>query len=629
MKRKDHTRHLHLATAVVAGALAALGSAPAAAATPDELEAAVRKIDRALYAQCEADVRAWLDARLAKYGDFGVFPDLPPHHLAIDDDGRAATFNLGRGGICDAGAQLFRAYEMLGDEKYLRAALRTADALLAVQQPNGHFAGGPHRVNRDGQVTVGGDRNVIRVQDGAQFRPFAYLLYAHRLTGEKKYFEAARRCADLFVEHIQHPEYGWCGDTYEAGALKRHAHYESDGGSYNDFATTDPLRMTIMMYHLTGERKYLARSAKIGQWIFDTQLGEGEVRGWCQQYKADNTPAHARGFEQPVIGPRTFNRFVGPMLTWLHGMTGDERYRKLFEETCRWMRSVEQPDKPGDPGASWARDRDELVALYARDFEAFVEAVPGLRRKYPSGGWAYQYVRDGTPIFSIRTRGAAGASFPYHQPEKWPRPGDIDQRNWPGLVYHAIQPSNRAKVQLDDSQQVLEVLQAGGLEALRDFYKGPKRLDSGQYLQARLEAARRCTDTKLVVPLRGRSLEEGVNGRVMGNYLERVRLRLARPDAPWLPAEGTLHRRKGLSRQSWQSIHTYNEPYRPPYGWAQWQYVWDARLALGQIDADTAATGGRGLETMHHYPRWDVMGDWTTRAVEAEDWMNVPLADFQ
>lgn len=59
---------------------------------------------------------------------------------------------------------------------------------------------------------------------------------------------------------------------------------------------------------------------------------------------------------------------------------------------------------------------------------------------------------------------------------------------------------------------------------------------------------------------------------------------------------------------------------------AQWQYVWDTRLALSKIDADTAATGGRGLEAMHHYPRWDVMGDWTTRAVEVEDWMKVPLA---
>ena len=175
IRTKSRTRHLHLAGAFMAGALAALGSAPAAAATPDELEAAVQKIDMALYAQCEADVRAWLDARLAKYGDFGVFPDLPHlGHVVIDDNGGAATFGLWRGGICDAGAQLFRAYEMLGDEKYLRAGLKTADALLAVQQPNGHFAGGPHRVNRDGEVRVGGDRNEVRIMLGSLFVKHAY-----------------------------------------------------------------------------------------------------------------------------------------------------------------------------------------------------------------------------------------------------------------------------------------------------------------------------------------------------------------------------------------------------------------------------------------------------------------------
>ncbi|MHC4560080.1 MAG: hypothetical protein ACYS80_22560 [Planctomycetota bacterium] len=33
-----------------------------------------------------------------------------------------------------------------------------------------------------------------------------------------------------------------------------------------------------------------------------------------------------------------------------------------------------------------------------------------------------------------------------------------------------------------------------------------------------------------------------------------------------------------------------------PYGWAQWQFVWDVRLALGKIDADTAARGGLGVQ---------------------------------
>jgi len=565
-------RYSHLLVLAMAVLCFPMLTAQVRADTQAELTAALKKIDMKLYEQCEADVRAWLDARIARYGDFGVYPDLLGHARI---EGDRAHFNLSRGGICDAGAQFFRAYEMLGDKKYLAQALKTADALLAVQQPNGHFAGGPHTVDRNGRVSVGGDRNYARIQDGSQFRPFAYVLYAYRHTGRKKYFDAARRCADLFVKHIQDAKYGWCGDAYNAGALRRHKHYESDGGSYNDYATTDPMRMTIMIYHLTRDKKYLVRTAKIGQWIFDTQLGKGKVRGWCQQYKADNTPASARGFEGAVIGPRTFNRFISPMLTWFYGMTGEERYRKLLAESYRWLKAQEHPDD------------------------------------YPlGGGWAYQYLPDGSEVFTWR-----GKIYRYDRPKTWPR-------EWANAPWKKI---NRAKVQVTDTEKVLAQLKAGGREALRKWYSGPKKYSPQEYLAVRLAAARRCSDEDLVVPVRGKSLAEGVNGRVMGKYLQRVRRRLARPDAPGLPKEGTLHGRKGLDRQSWHSIHTWNEPYRPPYGWAQWQYVWDVRLATGKIDPDTAVTGGRGLEVMHYWPRWDVQGDWTTRAVEVEDWMDVPL----
>ena len=549
------------------------GSGKARADTQAELDAAVEKIDMTLYEQSEVDVRAWLDARIALYGDFGVHSDL----AKVNIQGDRADFHLGRGGICDAGAQLFRAYEMLGDKKYLEHALKTADVLLAIQQPKGHFAGAGS-VDRNGRVSTSGNVNHARVQDGYQFRPFAYLLYAYRHTGQKKYLDGARRCADLFVNHIQHPKHGHCPDNFDTGAMRVGSSYGSYGGSYNDFATTDPMRMTIMMYHVTGDKKYLARTAKIGQWMFDTQLGKDPVRGWCQQYKADNTAASARHHEAAVIDPRCFNRFMSPMLTWFYVMTGEARYRTLLEETYGWMKSVEKPDD------------------------------------HPKGsGWASGYLPDGTEVFSWR-----GKANRYDQPETWPG----DSPAWGGK-YH------RSKAQVADAEKALAQLKSGGREALQQWYRGPKKYAPQEYLEVRLAAARRCSDEQLVVPLRGNSLEEGTHGSIEGKYLARVRERLARPDAPGLPTEGTLHKRTGLERQSWHSIHTWNEPYRPPYGWASWQYVWDVRLATGKIDADTVVTGGRGLEVVHYWPRWDVQGDWTTRAVEVEDWMNVPLAEFE
>ena len=52
-------------------------------------------------------------------------------------------------------------------------------------------------------------------------------------------------------------------------------------------------------------------------------------------------------------------------------------------------------------------------------------------------------------------------------------------------------------------------------------------------------------------------------------------------------------------------------------------------MAIRLIDPDKAATGGRGLQAMHYYEPWDVMGDWTTRAIEVEDWLNIPLAEYE
>jgi len=49
------------------------------------------------------------------------------------------------------------------------------------------------------------------------------------------------------------------------------------------------------------------------------------------------------------------------------------------------------------------------------------------------------------------------------------------------------------------------------------------------------------------------------------------------------------------------------------------------------IDADTAAWGGRGLESAGaptwFFPIWDTVGDWSTKAVEARNWLDVLLED--
>jgi hypothetical protein len=544
-----------------------------------ELETRLKKIDMRLYAQTEADIRDWLDARIKATGAFGVYPFFSGKYVRTGEN--KATIDLNRGALADSAAQLFRAYEMFGDEAFLRAGLKTADFFLAVQQPAGHFpTGAAIEVTGDGEkaaskITSGGGKHPVehvRMEDGYQFRPFALLLYAHRLTGERRYLDGARRCADLVARRVQHPDWGWCADLFDTqtegdvrNQPQRHGNFGvQGGGSYSDYATTDGFRIALFAYHATGDKKYLRRAARLGDWIFVTQLGKGEVRGWGDNYGADNKPVGARSFEGIQIDPRNFNRFVGPLLTWFYAITGEERYRKLFEETYEWMRSVEQP-----------------------------------------GGWASEYTAGGQPCATLNHK-----LYLYSEPESWP-PGAT-----PGV--------GRGKVQLDDSQIVYEILNRGGHGELLRWFRPKAPWSEADKLRARIAAARRATDEDRAARLGSRK-EDGVNGAVDGKFLERMRLRWAglKPDS--LPAVDALGR-TGLSLQSWHSPHTFVEPYRPPFGWASWQYVWDVRLALGKIPVEEASRP-RGFENQHYWEPWDVMGDWTARAVDVDSWVDAPLQE--
>ena len=48
-------------------------------------------------------------------------------------------------------------------------------------------------------------------------------------------------------------------------------------------------------------------------------------------------------------------------------------------------------------------------------------------------------------------------------------------------------------------------------------------------------------------------------------------------------------------------------------------------MALGKIDADTAAKGGIGLESERFVKPWDMMWHWESRLLDVPDWLDLPL----
>lgn len=435
------------------------------------LDTVLRKLDHRMVASCEQSVRESLDKRIERYGAYGVYP-------RKDRDWTTASVNvdLEEGHLPNTAARFLRAFETFGDEAYLQAGLKTADFFYQIQHENGCFPTAA-RLEKGGKATAIIGRKhkhalgVARIEDAHQYPAFCLLLYAHKLTGQVKYLNAAKKWGNLFFEKIQYHDWG-CSPDYWDGKARPLAetHIEGDdwdwgvpnGGSYSDHATYDGFMTTMVMYHLTKDPKYLRYSSKLGQWIFLTHRGEGATRGWADNYNRLNQPVPARHHEGFNIDPRNANRFTLPMMMWFYVMTGEERYRALFEETIAWLRSMEQPHGSRAPKHPWLE-------------EASLAPV----------GWPSEYLPDGTEAWTTGYQ-----SYRYDQPNTWP-----EKLKALGIANGGHPKYTTLKVELSGAEQMLDILQSEGLAGWRRLFHGNAEWNPVQFLEKRYEAAQRCLAT--------------------------------------------------------------------------------------------------------------------------------------
>jgi len=448
-----------------------------------ELDSLLAKVDKQLLADCEKDFRMWLDAglanrtgpfvpvRLARIENYG-------DHLRRSADG---SFKLNLQWSMAAGTAFpyFDGTLVLGDPKYRQAALEIADAFLGMQQPEGFWRCN-YQTTRDRAIAGKWSESVgknyhdstegeeCRIQDYFQSGSFFLMLAAHKQTGDRKYLASALQLADYLLS-IQNdngswPDY-WIAGHKRTGKTMTSISGVLEGGSYNDGATSASMRILLCAYRLTNDQKYLAKFPMLGQWFFDTQMGHGTVRGWCQQYGVDNKPTTARNFEMPLIEGRVFNRFISQMAGWFYITTGDERYIRLIKETHDWMKSVERPG--------------------------------------PEGGWAYEYTPDGDSVFSLGYK-----TYRHDQPQTWPK--DFGRQK-------GVELFSRVKSHPGYSEELLALWESGGLEKTRAAFRPIKRSS----LEVRLAAARWLVDEKNLAVVRQRLLKKLLAGEESDNKLLR------------------------------------------------------------------------------------------------------------
>jgi len=553
-----------------------------------ELKELLARIDMKLVNRCEADVRAWLDwqaaAPLKRPGweknwklDWSVYT-------------KVSMWPVGIGAVC-----FFRAYEMWGDEKYLEAGLKRADIFVKAQYPQG-----PYRMHN----------NVFRIQDKWQDWPWSIVMYAYKHSKDKKYLESAKKCADVLLK-VQRADSGGWPDQWVFPGGRAGSSGVIHGTSHNDCATTSPFVMMVMMYHLTGDAKYVANLHKLGKHIEDANLGVGDVVGWAEQYGDNAKPTRARQYEIEICYPSSVSRSMGPLLTWLYLMDGNEKHMELMKRAYNSLEKLRQKDLAPENWKCWKTLKDA-----------------GGRGAWYHPGFPHAFLPDASNSGSVLGyRMHPVYPVTEEQRKKW---GHFIHGNTGGDLYHWGKDAQTAKTApakfagagpgnaLCQVRRALLEHKRGGYDGLLRYFTGPTKYTPDQYLQARVDAAKRALDPR------------NVRLASMGENDIQSEMKRVWPATSSFKAIGWAKIRwYGPKKSKWG--RAYEDRAEDPARTAcyKWQLVYDAMIAQGKIDADTAARGGRGMEqwfsSMSHLDSWDVIGPSDNHVVEVENHFDVPI----
>jgi hypothetical protein len=542
--------------------------------------------DPQLLHRVEAEILAWLDGQIEPVTAIGSYTGADVQRLR------------------NAAVGFFRAHEIFGGKKYLEAGLKCAERILASQWPRGHWP------------WPGKGERFIRIQDGTTTRPFWIMLYAYRLSGDRKYLESAVRCADVLLS-IKRPGGGW-GDQWAFGGGRSGNSGVYHGTSFNDGATNDPFQIMVMAYHLTGDKKYIDSLHEVGEFIAKARMGESHVVGWCEQYNDDARPVRARQYEIELPYPRALTRGVGPLLIWLYLMDGNEAHMDLLRSAYVWHERVRQKELDPVLQAQWK--------AMARAWSPSHHILTGNYLMEYRPGWPDAWLPDGSNWG--RVLGFRMMAWNPLTPGEKKKYGNLVDHSWPPVaelakLADAHKPPPRGYNMyvhchsgignsLSEIRRALLEHKRGARAGMLKYYSHPTRYTADQYLQARIHAARRVLDMRnrrLAFPYTGRPGYTGMSTAGDFGFISTKGRWYGDPGTKWGAAFQTVY-------PSGNTI------------WYQWQLVYDAKLARGQIDADTAARGGRGLESvaMHtHLDSWDVLGEWGMASHEMENYFDVPL----
>ena len=317
----------------------------------------------ALLPKCEAAARKYLDGlcRLQRWGGWQVLYTSPTllgsyaqgrafvdFDTAVSNDKSHVTPRLA--------CLLLYGYQSLGDYHYFEAALRTGEFILAAQDKRGFWSPN-YRMTVHG-IQPSHPDTMIKLQDSNISHPIFFLSAMYRFTGDKRYLDALKRAGEFYLR-AQNPNGSWSHHWNARKKIGETSRRKPQGGELNDLAMNDAIDVMILMYHITGDRKYVEAIRRAGEWLIASQL-KGKVCGWADQYDKDNNPAWARNFEPPALSMAGSSHACRALVT-LYRLSGDKRYLAPIGRHREWVRRTagkvgiyhSYDAKTGKPIAAW------------------------------------------------------------------------------------------------------------------------------------------------------------------------------------------------------------------------------------------------------------------------------------
>lgn len=294
-------------------------------------------------------------------------------------------------------------YESLGDERYLQAAMRTADMYLQAQHDDGWWCHGYWY--EDGEYVL--DAPTALIQDHVQTGPMQLMMYLHHITGDERYDEAAKRNADFLLK-VQNPNGSWPHHWDPQRQAGVSAMREVGGAEVNDYGTSGPIEALLWMHQLTGEERYREAALRGADWLVDAFIESEHVVGWAGQYDAEGNPSAARHHE-PAAVTQYAARWVARGLYAAVRATGDTSYLEPLWKVLAWYEANETEQ------GGWWWDYDietgRPIEMYQREI-FFIDDPAQLQAYIDASGQPAPKPTDSVQVAQLRNETEKVAANP-------------------------------------------------------------------------------------------------------------------------------------------------------------------------------------------------------------------------